>query len=83
VAGAVHPMRGRLGTHMSVWVPMRDSVVRSWGYCLHGHDSESYGVTHLVASEAAVELEARSKARFICIILVLADDSREPLDPSG
>jgi hypothetical protein len=31
VAGAVHSMRGRIGIHMLLRVPPRDSVVRLWG----------------------------------------------------
>jgi hypothetical protein len=31
VAGAVHSTGGRIGTHMLLCVPSRDSVVRSWG----------------------------------------------------
>jgi hypothetical protein len=31
VAGADHLMGGRIGTHMLLEVPSRDSVVRLWG----------------------------------------------------
>jgi hypothetical protein len=53
---------------MSLWAPTRDAVVRPWGYCPHGRDSESRGGTHQVAPEATIELEARSEACFICIV---------------
>jgi hypothetical protein len=46
-------------------------------------DFESRGGTHNVAIEAAAELEAQSEASFICIILVLAVSSCDPLDLSG
>jgi hypothetical protein len=31
VVGAVHSTGGRIGTHMLLWVPPRDLVVRTWG----------------------------------------------------
>jgi hypothetical protein len=58
VAGAGHSMVGRIGTHMLLWVPTRDSLVRLWGQSLHSYDMESHGGTHHVAPEAVSELEA-------------------------
>jgi hypothetical protein len=31
LVGTVHSMGGRIGTHMSLRVPLRNSVVRQWG----------------------------------------------------
>jgi hypothetical protein len=31
VAGAVHLMGGKISTHISLWVPLWDSMVRPWG----------------------------------------------------
>jgi hypothetical protein len=59
VARAVHSMGGRIGTHMSIRVPPRDSVVRPRGQSLHGRDSESYGGTHRLAPKAAAKLKAQ------------------------
>jgi hypothetical protein len=64
-------MGGRIGTHMLLWVPPLDSMVRPWGQILHGHDSESRGDTHRVAPKAAAELKAQTEANFhmYCFIL--------------
>jgi hypothetical protein len=83
VARVIHLMGGKSGSHMLLWVPTRDSVVRSWGLCLHGRDSKSYSGAHHVAPKTAAELEARSEASFICIVLVLCENSCEPPDLSG
>jgi hypothetical protein len=64
VAGFVYSMGGRIGTHMALWVPPQDSVVRPWGESLHSHNSESHGCTHRVAPEAAVELKDHTEAKF-------------------
>jgi hypothetical protein len=58
VVEAVHSTGGRIGTHMSLWVPPRYSVVMPWGKSLHGCDSESRDGTHRVAPEAAADLKA-------------------------
>jgi hypothetical protein len=57
VVRAVHSMGGKIGTHISLWVPSQNSVVRPWGWSLHGRDSESCSATHHVAPEAMDELK--------------------------
>jgi hypothetical protein len=49
---------------MSLRILPQDSVVRPWGYSLHGRDSESHGGNHRVAPEVATELEAQVEAKF-------------------
>jgi hypothetical protein len=39
--------------------------------CLHGHVSESYGGTHCVALEVAVELKAQAETKFHMYCFVL------------
>jgi hypothetical protein len=64
VVGAVHSTGGRIGIHMSLWVPPQDSVVRPWGRSLHGRDSESCSGIHRVASEATAKLKVQVEAKF-------------------
>jgi hypothetical protein len=61
VAKAVHLVGGISGTHMSLQVPTRDSLVRSWDWSLHGRDSQSRDSTHHVALEVAAELESSGR----------------------
>jgi hypothetical protein len=66
VAGAVHSMGGRIGTHMLQWVPPRDSVVR-----FHGHNTEFHGGTHCIAPEVAAKLKVQEEAKFHIYCFVL------------
>jgi hypothetical protein len=60
-----------MGTHMLLWVPSQDLVVRPWGYSLHGRESESHGGTNHVAPEAASRFKAQAEAKFIIYCVVL------------
>jgi hypothetical protein len=64
-------MLGRIGTQMLLWVPPWDSVMRPWGYGLHGFDWESYGGAHRVALEASSEMKAQAKAKFHMYYFIL------------
>jgi hypothetical protein len=83
VVGAVHSMGGRIGTHMSLRVPPRDSVVRARGYSLNGRDSKSRSGTHRVAPEAAAKLKARMEPKFHMYYFGLRWRLMKPLDLSG
>jgi hypothetical protein len=71
VTRAVHLTEGRIGTHMLLWVPSRESVVRPWGHSLHSRDFKSCGGTHRVASEVASELKPQAEAKFHIYCFVL------------
>jgi hypothetical protein len=71
VVEAGHSMVGRIGSHVSLWVPRWDSVVRSWGKSLHGLDMESYGGARHVAPEAMFELKVQTEAKFHMYCFVL------------
>jgi hypothetical protein len=64
-------MVGIIGTHMLLWVPSQDSVVRLWDKSLHCHDSESCGGTHRVDPEALSKLEAQALTKFHMYCFVL------------
>jgi hypothetical protein len=64
-------MGGWIGTHMLLWAPSQDSVVKPWDWSLHSRDSESRGGAHRVAPEVVFELEAQAEAKlhmYYCVL---------------
>jgi hypothetical protein len=70
-AGVIHSMGCRIGTHMLLWAPSWDSVVRPWGRSLHSRDLKSHGGAHRVAPEAASELKAKAEVMLHMYFIVL------------